>query len=138
MSDRPTILFLCVHNAGRSQMARAFAHHLSGGAVDVYSGGSEPADSVNPVAVDAMAEVGIDIRSERPKRWTDAEVRSADVVITMGCGDTCPVFPGIRYEDWKVADPHGTGMDTVRTVRDDIEQRVRSLLDDLGIATVEV
>ena len=137
MSERPTVLFLCVHNAGRSQMARAFADHLSGGAIDVYSGGSEPAGSVNAVAVDAMAEVGIDITAERPRRWTDAEVRSADVVITMGCGDTCPVYPGVRYEDWQVADPHGAGMDMVRSVRDDVERRVRALLEDLGVAPID-
>jgi arsenate reductase len=137
VSERPTVLFLCVHNAGRSQMARAFADHLSGGAIDVYSGGSEPAGSVNAVAVDAMAEVGIDITAERPRRWTDAEVRSADVVITMGCGDTCPVYPGVRYEDWQVADPHGAGMDMVRSVRDDVERRVRALLEDLGVAPID-
>ncbi|HSG80562.1 MAG TPA: arsenate reductase ArsC [Acidimicrobiia bacterium] len=137
MTDRPNVLFLCVHNAGRSQMARGFAHHLSGGAIDVFSGGSEPAGSINPVAVDAMAEIGIDIAAERPRRWTDDIVRSADVVITMGCGDTCPVFPGTRYEDWAVTDPHGADMDTVRAVRDDIEQRVRTLLAELGVTPVD-
>lgn len=137
MSDHPSVLFLCVHNAGRSQMARGFAHHLAGGAIDVFSGGSAPADAINPVAVKAMAEVGIDITSEHPKRWTDDNVRSADVVITMGCGDTCPVFPGIRYEDWTVVDPHGADMDTVRMVRDDIERRVRELLESLGVTPVD-
>jgi protein-tyrosine-phosphatase len=118
-------------------MARGFAHHLAGGAIDVFSGGSAPADAINPVAVEAMAEVGIDITSEHPKRWTDDNVRSADVVITMGCGDTCPVFPGIRYEDWTVVDPHGADMDTVRMVRDDIERRVRELLESLGVTPVD-
>ncbi len=132
-TERPAILFVCVHNAGRSQMARGWAAHLSGGAVDVYSGGSEPADAVNPVAVEAMAEVGIDISSATPRLWTEDAVRQADAVITMGCGDVCPVFPGKRYEDWELTDPHGEGIETVREVRDEIRDRVSVLLADLGV-----
>ena len=128
-----SILFLCVHNAGRSQMAAGFARHLGGDRVAVYSGGSEPADRVNPAAVEAMAEVGVDITSSTPHRWTDDEVRAADVVVTMGCGDACPVFPGKRYEDWELADPAGMGVESVRPIRDDIERRVRGLLAELGV-----
>ena len=134
MSDeRPSILFLCVHNAGRSQMASGFARAIGGDAVLVLSGGSEPAESVNLSAVEAMAEVGIDISSQTPHRWTDGDLEVADVVITMGCGDTCPVLPGKRYLDWELEDPAGKGVDEVRPVRDDIERRVRGLLAELGV-----
>jgi arsenate reductase (thioredoxin) len=129
--ERPTVLFLCVQNAGRSQMAAGWLRHLAGDAVDVYSGGSEPAADVNQVAVEAMAEVGIDIRTEFPKPWTDEIVRAADVVITMGCGDACPVYPGKRYEDWELTDPAGRPIEVVREVRDDIADRVRALLATL-------
>lgn len=132
---RPAVLFLCVHNAGRSQMAAGWLRHLAGGAVDVYSGGSEPGTDVNRVAVEAMAEVGIDIGTEFPRRWTNEIVRAADVVVTMGCGDACPVFPGKRYEDWELADPTGQPIETVRGIRDDIEGRVRTLLSSLDTAT---
>jgi len=128
-----TILFLCVHNAGRSQMAAGFARHLGTANVRVYSGGSEPADQVNPSAVAAMAERGIDITQNTPRRWTDEIIASTDVVITMGCGDTCPVFPGVRYIDWQLEDPAGKDVERVRRIRDDIEGRVRDLLIDLGI-----
>jgi len=129
----PTVLFLCVHNAGRSQMALGFFNHLAGDRAVAWSGGSEPGHEINPSAVAAMAEVGIDIAREFPKPWTDEIVRAADVVITMGCGDTCPVFPGKRYLDWQLDDPAGKGVEDVRPVRDDIELRVRALLVDLGI-----
>ena len=131
---RPSILFLCVHNAGRSQMAAGWARALGGDRIDVLSGGSEPAERVNPAAVAAMEEVGIDISSSQPHRWTDSDLDVADVIITMGCGDTCPVYPGKRYLDWELDDPAGKGVDEVRPVRDDIERRVRSLLDELGVA----
>jgi len=127
----PTVLFLCVHNAGRSQMAAGWMRHLAGESVDVFSAGSEPADSINPVAVEAMAEVGIDIASNQPQPWTEAMLEKVDVVITMGCGDTCPYVPGTRYVDWELTDPHGQGIDTVRPIRDDIEARVRGLLAEL-------
>ncbi len=133
--DPPTVLFLCVHNAGRSQMALGWFNHLAAGRAVAWSGGSEPADQVNPAAVEAMAEVGIDIRGEQPKRWTDDIVRAADVVVTMGCGDACPVFPGKRYEDWELEDPAGMGVDAVRPIRDEIERRVRGLLASLGVDT---
>ena len=133
--DLPNVLFLCVHNAGRSQMALGWFEHLADGRAAGWSGGSEPADQVNPSAVAAMAEVGIDISSRQPQRWTDDIVRAADVVITMGCGDACPFFPGVRYEDWPLDDPAGQGVDAVRPIRDEIEQRVRTLLAGLGIAT---
>jgi arsenate reductase len=129
----PTVLFLCVHNAGRSQMAMGWFNHLAGGRAVALSGGSEPGPSVNPAAVAAMAEVGIDIAREFPKPWTEDGVRSADVVVTMGCGDTCPFFPGTRYEDWALDDPHGQGVAAVRPIRDEIERRVRALLADLGV-----
>lgn len=132
-SPVPSILFLCVHNAGRSQMAAGFARHLGGGRVAVLSGGSEPADHVNPAAVAAMEEVGVDISGRQPHRWTDDEVRAADVVVTMGCGDTCPVYPGKRYVDWELDDPAGKPVEAVRPVRDDIERRVRALLEELGV-----
>ena len=130
---RPTVLFLCVHNAGRSQMALGFFQHLAGDRGVAWSGGSEPGVEVNPAAVEAMRERGVDISGEYPKPWTDEVVRAADVVISMGCGDACPVFPGKRYEEWELADPAGLGVDGVRPVRDEIERRVRHLLDELGI-----
>jgi arsenate reductase (thioredoxin) len=129
--SKPSVLFVCVHNAGRSQMAAAFLSHLSHGAVEVRSAGSEPADRVNPAAVQAMAEVGIDIAAEQPKILTDLAVRESDVVITMGCGDTCPFYPGKRYEDWVLDDPAGKDVAAVRPIRDDIRRRVDALLDDL-------
>ena len=131
---RPAVLFLCVHNAGRSQMAAGWLRHLAGDRVDVYSGGSEPADQVNPVAVAAMAEVGIDIAGQQPQRWTDDDARAADVVVTMGCGDVCPVYPGKRYEDWELTDPAGQPVELVRTVRDEIRLRVESLIAALDLS----
>ena len=131
--DLPTVLFLCVHNAGRSQMALGWFSHLAGDRAEAWSGGSEPADEVNPSAVAAMAEVGIDITGEHPKRWTDEIVQAADVVITMGCGDACPFYPGKRYEDWALEDPAGQGIEAVRPIRDEIERRVRDLLESLGV-----
>jgi arsenate reductase (thioredoxin) len=133
----PTVLFLCVHNAGRSQMAMGFFRHLAGEGATVWSGGSEPAVEVNPAAVEAMSERGIDISQELPTAWTDEIVRAADVVITMGCGDTCPVFPGKRYEEWVLDDPAGLDVEQVRPVRDEIERRVRHLLDELGVPVRE-
>ena len=132
-SDKPSVLFLCVHNAGRSQMAAGWLRHLGGDRINVYSGGSEPADRINPAAVAAMAEVGIDITDEFPKPWTDEVVRAADVVVTMGCGDACPIFPGKRYEKWELDDPAGRSVDDVRPIRDDIEERVRRLLAELDV-----
>jgi arsenate reductase len=131
MADKPSVLFVCVHNAGRSQMAAAFLTHLSQGAVDVRSAGSEPADRVNPAAVAAMAEVGIDIATEQPKILTTEAVKASDVVITMGCGDTCPYYPGKRYEDWVLEDPAGKGLDAVRPIRDEIRRRVQNLISEL-------
>ena len=131
MADKPSVLFVCVHNAGRSQMAAAFLTHLSQGAVDVRSAGSEPADRVNPAAVAAMAEVGIDIATEQPKILTNEAVKASDVVITMGCGDTCPFYPGKRYEDWVLEDPAGKGVDAVRPIRDEIRRRVENLITEL-------
>ncbi|MGW1463649.1 arsenate reductase ArsC [Streptomyces sp. NPDC002308] len=128
---RPSVLFVCVHNAGRSQMAAAWLSHLSEGRVEVRSAGSAPADAVNPAAVRAMAEVGIDLSAETPKVLTADAVRASDVVITMGCGDTCPVFPGKRCLDWKLDDPAGRGVDAVRPIREEIERRVRDLLAEL-------
>jgi protein-tyrosine-phosphatase len=133
MGTVPSVVFLCVHNAGRSQMAAAWAKSLGGDRLEVFSGGSDPASEVNPVAVEAMREVGIDIKEELPKRWSDDVIRAADVIITMGCGDSCPVFPGKRYEDWDVEDPAGQDVEHVRPVRDDIESRVRALLTRLGV-----
>jgi len=132
----PSALFVCVHNAGRSQMAAGFLRALSGGAVEVRSAGSMPADRLNPVAVEAMAEKGVDIAAETPKVLTPEAVQASDVVITMGCGDTCPIYPGKRYEDWDLDDPAGQGIDAVRPIRDELEQRVRSLLDSLGVPVV--
>ncbi|MFQ6171406.1 arsenate reductase ArsC [Oryzobacter sp. R7] len=135
-ATKPSVLYVCVHNAGRSQMAAAYTHHLSGGAVEVRSAGSAPADQVNPSAVEAMAEEGIDITAETPKVLTTDAVQASDVVITMGCGDTCPIFPGKRYEDWELEDPAGKGVDSVRPIRDDIKARVLLLLDELGVEPV--
>jgi len=135
VNSRPAVAFLCVHNAGRSQMAAGWARHLAGDTVDVFSGGSEPGLNLNPMAVAAMAEAGIDIAAEVPKPWTDEVLRAADVIVTMGCGDTCPVYPGKRYEDWEVTDPAGQPVAVVRAVRDEIEQRVRGLLASLGVPT---
>ncbi|MEN2742845.1 arsenate reductase ArsC [Microbacterium sp. X-17] len=131
----PTVLFLCVHNAGRSQMALGFFQHYAGENAVAWSGGSEPAAEVNPQAIAAMSERGIDISREYPKPWTDEVVRTADVVVTMGCGDTCPVFPGKRYEDWVLADPAGLELSDIRPIRDEIERRVLALLDELGVPT---
>jgi len=133
VSDKPTVLFVCVHNAGRSQMAAAYLHHLSGGRIEVLSAGSAPADQVNPAAVEAMAEEGIDIAKEQPKLLTDGAVRASDVVITMGCGDTCPIYPGKRYEDWELDDPAGQGVEGVRPIRDEIRQRVTRLIESLDV-----
>ena len=133
VSAVPTVLFLCVHNAGRSQMALGFLEHYAGAGAVGWSGGSEPTDKVNPVAVEVMAERGIDISREYPKPWTAEIVRAADVVITMGCGDTCPYYPGKRYEDWVLEDPAGGTNDSVRPIRDEIERRVLALLESLGV-----
>ena len=133
---RPTVLFLCVHNAGRSQMAMGWFKEMAGDRAVAWSGGSEPSSQVNPAAIEAMAEVGIDITQEYPKPWTDEIVRAADAVITMGCGDACPIFPGKRYEDWVLEDPQGLDVASVRSIRDDIKGRVAELLTSLGI-TVE-
>ncbi|ROS33279.1 arsenate reductase ArsC [Curtobacterium sp. PhB78] len=131
MTDRPAVLFVCVHNAGRSQMAAGWLQHLAGDRVRVFSAGSEPADQVNAVAVQAMAEQGIDIADARPAVLETETVRESDVVITMGCGDACPVFPGKRYEDWDLADPAGLGIEQVRPIRDDIRVRVERLIASL-------
>ena len=136
MSDRPSVLFVCVHNAGRSQMAAAYVARLSGGQVEVRSAGSAPADQVNPAAVAAMAEEGIDIAAEVPKVLTTEAVQESDVVVTMGCGDTCPYFPGKRYEDWVLDDPAGQGVEAVRPIRDEIRTRVETLLRELGVEPV--
>jgi arsenate reductase len=133
--DKPTVLFLCVHNAGRSQMALGWFQHLAGDRADAWSGGSEPGHEVNPAAIAAMAEIGIDISTEFPKPWTDEIVQAADVVVTMGCGDACPFFPGKRYEDWLLDDPAGLGVEVVRPIRDEIGERVRELLASLGVET---
>ena len=132
-STTPGVLFLCVHNAGRSQMAAGWLRHLAGDGAVVWSGGSEPTSEINPAAVAAMAEVGIDISGEFPKPWTDEVVRAADVVVTMGCGDACPVFPGKRYEDWTLTDPNGLDVASVRPIRDEIKGRVEVLLAQLGV-----
>ena len=136
MSDKPSVLFVCVHNAGRSQMAAAYLAHLGGGAVEVRSAGSQPADQVNPAAVAAMAEEGIDIAAQTPKVLTTEAVQDSDVVVTMGCGDTCPYYPGKRYEDWVLDDPAGQGLDAVRPIRDEIRGRVETLLRELGVEPV--
>nr|WP_273653670.1 arsenate reductase ArsC [Cellulomonas fimi] len=134
--DKPSVLFVCVHNAGRSQMAAGFLAALSGGAVEVRSAGSAPAAQVNPVAVEAMAEVGVDIAAEQPKVLTADAVQASDVVVTMGCGDACPFYPGVRYEDWELDDPAGQGIEAVRPIRDEIRGRVVGLLDSLGVPVV--
>ncbi|MEU7655922.1 arsenate reductase ArsC [Micromonospora taraxaci] len=131
MSSKPTVLFVCVHNAGRSQMAAGWLRHLAGDTVEVRSAGSEPADHINPVAVAAMREVGIDITDQTPAKLTWDAAEASDVIITMGCGDACPVFPGKRYEDWRLIDPAGQPLDVVRQVRDDIRARVQELVDTL-------
>ncbi|WP_431906365.1 arsenate reductase ArsC [Micromonospora carbonacea] len=131
MTDKPSVLFVCVHNAGRSQMAAGWLRHLAGDAVEVRSAGSAPAGTVNPAAVEAMAEVGIDITDQRPKLLEYATAESSDVIVTMGCGDACPVFPGKRYEDWKLDDPAGQGVEAVRPIRDEIRARVAALLREL-------
>lgn len=133
IEHQPAALFLCIHNAGRSQMAMGFFKHLAGDQATAYSGGSEPANQVNPVAVTAMAEKGIDIATEQPKRWTTHMLEAVDVVVTMGCGDSCPILPGRRYEDWPVPDPAGQSLEAMRPIRDEIEQRVKALLTGWGI-----
>ncbi|TQK17565.1 arsenate reductase [Microbacterium sp. SLBN-154] len=135
MSDKPTVLFVCVHNAGRSQMAAGFLRELGGDRVEVLSAGSAPKDQINPVAVEAMAEEGIDIAGQQPKVLTVEAVKESDVVITMGCGDACPIFPGKRYEDWELEDPAGQGIDAVRRIRDDIRGRIENLLSELTPAS---
>ncbi len=127
----PTVLFVCVHNAGRSQMAAGWLRHLAGDRVEVLSAGSQPASGINPVAVAAMAEVGIDIAGQQPKVLTDRAVQESDVVVTMGCGDACPFYPGKRYEDWVLDDPAGQDLEAVRPIRDEIRARIERLLDDL-------
>jgi protein-tyrosine-phosphatase len=134
MTDRTSIVFLCVHNAGRSQMAAGWAAHLGGDAVEVVSGGSQPAARTNPAAVAAMAEAGIDIAGAMPRPWEEEDLRSADVVVTMGCGDECPFFPGVAYEDWEIADPAGKPVEEVGPIRDEIRDRVADLLRRLGVA----
>lgn len=133
MNEQPTILYVCVHNAGRSQIAAAYTRALAGNQVRILSGGSAPASELNPVVVQAMREEGIDITSATPTLLSEADVQVSDIVITMGCGDTCTIFPGKRYEDWKVDDPAGQDLDTVRRIREEIKQRVTALLEDLGI-----
>jgi arsenate reductase len=133
-AERPAVLFLCVHNAGRSQMAAGWLRHLAGDTVEVFSGGSEPATALNPTAVAAMAEVGIDIAGQVPKPWTDDIVRAADVVVTMGCGDACPILAGKRCEDWELTDPANQPIEVVRTIRHDIERRVRELIPRVASA----
>ena len=136
MSDQPTVLFVCVHNAGRSQMAAGYLQALAGDRVQVLSAGSEPADQINPVAVAAMAEEGIDIAGDTPTILTTDAVRESDVVITMGCGDTCPIFPGKRYEDWELDDPAGQDLDHVRPIRDDIRRRIEALIAEFELPAV--
>ncbi|SKV15969.1 Putative arsenate reductase or tyrosine phosphatase [Mycobacteroides abscessus subsp. massiliense] len=136
MADKPTVLFLCTHNAGRSQMALGYFTNLARGNAVGMSGGSEPADQITPAAIEVMHEVGVDITGEYPKPWSVETVRAADVVVTMGCGDSCPYFPGKRYENWELADPAGKSVEAIRPIRDDIEQRVRRLLISLGVAGV--
>ena len=133
MTARPTVLFVCVHNAGRSQMAAGYLQRLAGDRVTVLSAGSQPADRINPVAVEAMLEEGIDLRAAQPKVLTAETVQDSDVVITMGCGDACPFFPGKRYEDWRLDDPAGQGLDAVRPIRDAIRARVEELIASLGV-----
>jgi arsenate reductase len=135
MSDKPSVLFVCIHNAGRSQMAAAYLTHLAGDRVEVRSAGSAPAEKVNPAAVAAMLEEGIDMSAEIPKILTDEAVRASDVVITMGCGDTCPIYPGKRYEDWTLDDPAGQGLESVRPIRDEIRRRIEELIAQIAPAT---
>jgi arsenate reductase len=132
MSEKPSVLLVCVHNAGRSQMAAGYLQHLAGDRIDVLSAGSAPADQINPMAVEAMREDGVDITAATPKVLTDEAVQASDVVITMGCGDACPFYPGKRYEDWELDDPAGQGLDAVRSIRDDIRARVVDLIADLS------
>jgi arsenate reductase len=134
MTDKPSVLFVCVHNAGRSQMAAAYLTHLAGERIEVRSAGSAPADSVNAAVVEALLEEGIDIRNEVPKVLTVEAVQESDVVITMGCGDVCPVYPGKRYEDWKLEDPAGQGVDSVRPIRDEIRGRIEALIAEIAPA----
>lgn len=134
MSDKPSVLFVCVHNAGRSQMAAAYLQHLAGDRIEVRSAGSAPADQVNPAAVEAMLEEGIDMSAETPKLLTDQAVRDSDVVITMGCGDACPFYPGKRYEDWVLEDPAGQEVDGVRPIRDEIRSRIEALIAEIAPA----
>jgi arsenate reductase len=131
MSDKPSVLFVCVHNAGRSQMAAGWLRHLAGDTVEVRSAGSAPAETINPAAVEAMAEVGIDITGQTPERLEFETAQDSDVIVTMGCGDACPIFPGKRYEDWKLDDPAGKGVEAVRPIRDQIKTRIEALLADL-------
>ncbi len=133
MNDRPEVLFVCVHNAGRSQMAAVLTSHFGGGRISVRSAGSVPAEQVNPTVVTAIAELGLDISQEFPKPLTDDTVRAADVVVTMGCGDACPIYPGKRYLDWELDDPAGEPIETVRRIRDEIAERVRALVAELGV-----
>jgi protein-tyrosine-phosphatase len=135
-TDKPRVVFLCVHNAGRSQMAAGWLQHLAGEQVDVFSGGSNPGSQLNPAAIAAMAEIGIDIADAYPKVWTEDILRAADVIVTMGCGDACPVLPGKRYEDWELADPAGLPVERVRAIRDEIGERVRKLIAELGLTQV--
>jgi arsenate reductase len=135
VSDKPSVLFVCVHNAGRSQMAAGWLRHLAGGAVEVRSAGSEPADQLNPVAVEAMREVGIDITANTPRKLDYETAEASDVLVTMGCGDVCPVFPGKRYLDWKLDDPAGQGIHAVRAIRDEIRRHVEKLIDELPAGT---
>ena len=137
MSEKPSVLFVCVHNAGRSQMAAGWLQHLSGGAIEVRSAGSAPADQVNPAAIEAMLEEGIDLRDQSPKVLTTEAVQASDVVITMGCGDACPIFPGKRYEDWTLEDPAGQGLAAVRPIRDEIRGRIVELIESLGVPVVD-
>ena len=137
MTATPQVLFVCVHNAGRSQMAAALLGHYAAGRIEVRSAGSAPADAINPAVREALAEVGIDISAERPKLLTADAVEASDVVITMGCGDACPIFPGKRYLDWQLTDPAGKGVEAVRPIRDEIDARVRGLLDELGVTPAE-
>src|SRR5215213_2040754 len=134
MSDKPSVLFVCVHNAGRSQMAAGWLHHLAGDTVEVRSAGSEPADRINAVAVEAMREVGIDITANTPRKLDYETAESSDVLITMGCGDVCPVFPGKRYLDWKLDDPAGQGIESVRPIRDEIKARIEGLIAEIAPA----
>ena len=131
MAEKPTVLFVCVHNAGRSQMAAGYLQHLAGDRIEVMSSGSAPKDQINPVAAEVMLEEGIDISRNEPKILTDEQVQASDVVITMGCGDACKFYPGKRYEDWELADPAGQDADTVRVIRDDIRQRIEKLISEL-------